>query len=124
MRDDAVKYWAAGSGVEPQFEAALVGRLFYLGKLLVQLFQEDPRKFECCNEFLNDLDKIVTGDDFQVHTRSAKPEKASEIYVSTYHLIHMVNHLRRHLPTAGYFRTLYVIIGDRLPWNVGASRWS
>ena len=89
VRDLAKDYWCH-SERNPKCEGALVGRLFFLGKVCDELFEQKVdhrRKVRVC---VNHFDEACTHGDFKSNVRIAEPNRCSDIEHAAYTLVYEV----------------------------------
>lgn len=96
VRDLASSYWAI-SGKNAEKEAAISGRLFFLGALIDSLFEKEEIIIRDCHVAMNRFDTACTGGNFGTHDRVHEPEKISKVEISAYTLVHTVERARRKL---------------------------
>lgn len=100
IRDIAVDYWATGRIPlkTEKMEAALQGRLFYLGVLIENLFDSHDILLNSVNQDLQKFDEAITRGDFKSAARTADLGRCCEIETLFYAFRHGVTSSCRKLP--------------------------
>ncbi|MBC6438635.1 MAG: hypothetical protein GDA52_11025 [Rhodobacteraceae bacterium] len=85
VRDLANDYWCQDRRDE-KTEAALTGRLMFLGMVCEGLFKHKPVHHQAIKGQVNRLDEACTGGDFATNPRRAAPRRCSDIEIAAYRL--------------------------------------
>lgn|GEM_PF-5542230 len=99
-RDLAVEYWQLEADDEklPVIDAAVDGRLTFLGQLLERLFAAETLLLRRINLQLNKFHDAVTDGNFGVSGRTAEPNRAKRIEIESFKLAHETVVCRRKMP--------------------------
>ncbi|MCB5412180.1 hypothetical protein [Pseudogemmobacter faecipullorum] len=99
LRTIACAYWSIDGDEDTrhQAEAAMTGKLFYLGKLVYSTFCSHRELAAKAETALNSFDDSITGGDYRVSGRKADPLRLHNIETTCHGLIFECSRIRREL---------------------------